>query len=74
MNKMVINHLGKLFITSDAATIIEQLDVEHPAANMLVQASQMQEQEVGASATYAAQVGHLMRYFSRHRSAIKQTL
>jgi chaperonin GroEL (HSP60 family) len=27
MNKMVINHLGKLFVTNDAATIIRELDV-----------------------------------------------
>lgn len=47
MNKMVINHLQKLFITSDTATILSQLEVEHPAAKMLIFASQMQEQEVG---------------------------
>ncbi|XP_059824092.1 T-complex protein 1 subunit theta [Hypanus sabinus] len=47
MNKMVINHLEKLFVTNDAATILQQLEVQHPAAKMLVLASQMQEQEVG---------------------------
>lgn len=47
MNKMVINHLEKLFVTSDAATIIKELDVEHPAAKLLVLASEMQEAEVG---------------------------
>ncbi|XP_014217307.1 T-complex protein 1 subunit theta [Copidosoma floridanum] len=47
MNKMVINHLEKLFVTSDAATIIRELDVEHPAAKLLVLASEMQESEVG---------------------------
>jgi len=47
MNKMVINHLEKLFVTNDAATIIQELDVEHPAAKIMVLASQMQEQEVG---------------------------
>ncbi|CAB3373992.1 Hypothetical predicted protein [Cloeon dipterum] len=47
MNKMVINHLEKLFVTNDAATIIKELDVEHPAAKMVVLASQMQEQEIG---------------------------
>ena len=46
MNKMVINHLEKLFVTSDAATIIKELEVEHPAAKMLVMASKMMEQEV----------------------------
>ena len=46
MNKMVINHLEKLFVTSDAATIMKELDVVHPAAKMLVMAAQQQEQEV----------------------------
>ncbi|KAF1416674.1 T-complex protein 1 subunit theta, partial [Spheniscus humboldti] len=47
MNKMVINHLEKLFVTNDAATILRELEVQHPAAKMLVMASHMQEQEVG---------------------------
>lgn len=47
MNKMVINHLDKLFVTSDASTIINELEVEHPAAKLLVLASKGQEQEIG---------------------------
>mmetsp|Transcript_18922 Transcript_18922/g.40114 ORF Transcript_18922/g.40114 Transcript_18922/m.40114 type:complete len:544 (+) Transcript_18922:260-1891(+) len=47
MNKMVINHLDKLFITSDSATIVNELEVQHPAAKLLVMASKMQESEVG---------------------------
>jgi T-complex protein 1 subunit theta len=47
MNKMIINHLEKLFVTNDAATIIKELDVIHPAAKMAVLASQAQEQEIG---------------------------
>ncbi|XP_058517710.1 T-complex protein 1 subunit theta [Ochotona princeps] len=47
MNKMVINHLEKLFVTNDAATILKELEVQHPAAKMVVMASHMQEQEVG---------------------------
>jgi len=47
MNKMVINHLEKIFVTNDAATMLKELDVEHPAAKMLVFASKMQEQEAG---------------------------
>ncbi|XP_031826971.1 chaperonin containing TCP1 subunit 8 [Nomia melanderi] len=47
MNKMVINHIEKLFVTNDAATIINELEVEHPAAKLLVLASKMQEAEVG---------------------------
>eukprot|EP00908_Phaeocystis_cordata_P000764 Transcript_10846.p2 GENE.Transcript_10846~~Transcript_10846.p2 ORF type:complete len:562 (+),score=316.14 Transcript_10846:56-1687(+) len=47
MNKMVINHLEKLFITNDSATIVNELEVQHPAAKLLVMASKMQEAEVG---------------------------
>lgn len=46
MNKMVINHLEKLFVTNDAATIMKELEVVHPAARLLVMASQQQELEV----------------------------
>ncbi|XP_071644495.1 T-complex protein 1 subunit theta [Temnothorax longispinosus] len=47
MNKMVINHIEKLFVTNDAVTIVNELEVEHPAAKLLVLASKMQEAEVG---------------------------
>ena len=45
-NKLLINHLGRLFVTSDAATIIREIEVVHPAAKLLVMASQAQESEV----------------------------
>jgi len=47
MNKMVINHLERLFITNDSATIVKELEVQHPAAKLLVLASKMQETESG---------------------------
>ncbi|KAL2218260.1 putative t-complex protein 1 theta subunit [Thermoascus aurantiacus ATCC 26904] len=46
-NKIVINHLSKMILTSDAATILRELDVVHPAAKLLVMASQQQEAEMG---------------------------
>lgn len=45
-NKLIINHLGRLFVTSDAATIIREIEVAHPAAKLLVMASTAQETEV----------------------------
>ena len=45
----MINHLGRLFVTSDAATIIREIEVVHPAAKLLVMASQAQESEVSLS-------------------------
>jgi T-complex protein 1 subunit theta len=47
MNKMVINHLEKLFVTSDAHTIINESDINHPAARMIAQAAKMQQNECG---------------------------
>jgi len=47
MNKMVINHLEKLFITSDCSTILNQMEVAHPAAKLLCLASAAQEKEIG---------------------------
>lgn len=47
MNKLVVNHLEKIIVTSDCATILNELEVQHPAAKMLVMASQMQQNEYG---------------------------
>eukprot|EP00468_Gymnochlora_sp_CCMP2014_P010264 CAMPEP_0167756644 /NCGR_PEP_ID=MMETSP0110_2-20121227/9498_1 /TAXON_ID=629695 /ORGANISM="Gymnochlora sp., Strain CCMP2014" /LENGTH=550 /DNA_ID=CAMNT_0007642773 /DNA_START=35 /DNA_END=1687 /DNA_ORIENTATION=+ len=52
MNKMIINHLEKLFVTSDAATMMAEMEVQHPAAKLLVLASQMQEREIGDGSNY----------------------
>jgi len=52
MNKLVINHLGKLFITSDSATLLKELEVEHPAAKMVVMAAEMQVQEMGDGSNF----------------------
>lgn len=47
MKKMVINHIEKMFVTSDAATILREIEVHHPAAKMISMAAKMQEQECG---------------------------
>merc|ERR1712096_301753 len=52
MSKLVINHLDKLFVTQDCATILKELEVEHPAAKLIVMASKMQEQEIGDGTSY----------------------
>ena len=49
MNKLVINHLDKVIVTSDASTIVSELEVEHPAAKLLALAAKAQEQEIGDS-------------------------
>lgn len=47
MNKIVQNHIEKLFLTSDAATMIRELEIKHPAAKMVVMAAHQQEEEAG---------------------------
>jgi T-complex protein 1 subunit theta len=62
MNKMVINHLEKLFVTSDAATIIREVEVHHPAAKMIAMAAKMQESEVGDGTNFVISfAGELMQ-------------
>jgi len=47
MNKLVVNHLEKITVTSDCATIVKELEIEHPAAKMLSLAATMQDEECG---------------------------
>ncbi|KAL8420286.1 hypothetical protein RB594_003171 [Gaeumannomyces avenae] len=61
-NKIVINHLQKMILTSDAATILRELDVVHPAAKLLVMASQQQDAEMGdATNLVIVLAGELLR-------------
>lgn len=46
-NKIIVNHLGKIFITNDAATMLNELEIVHPAVKILIQASKQQEFEMG---------------------------
>lgn len=54
---MVINHLEKLFVTSDASTIVGELEVQHPAAKLLATAAHAQSQEVGDGANLVLTLG-----------------
>merc|ERR1711972_957801 len=51
LDKMLVDDLGEVTITNDGATILKQLEVEHPAARVLVQLSEMQDKEVGDGTT-----------------------
>lgn len=41
MKKMVVTHIDKIFVTSDAATILREMEIQHPAAKMVMMASKM---------------------------------
>jgi len=47
LNKLVVNAHEKIFVTSDAATVMKEMDVVHPAAKLVVMAAKMQESEIG---------------------------
>jgi thermosome len=47
MDKMLVDSLGDITITNDGATILDKLDVQHPAAKMLVQIAKGQDEEAG---------------------------
>jgi len=51
LDKMLVDDIGDVLITNDGATILAQLEVEHPAARVLVDLAQLQDQEVGDGTT-----------------------
>jgi T-complex protein 1 subunit theta len=54
MNKLVINHLEKIIVTSDSATIMKELEVAHPAAKILTLAGETQESEFGDNTNFVS--------------------
>ncbi|KAL3230472.1 T-complex protein 1 subunit theta [Nakaseomyces bracarensis] len=46
-NKIIVNHLGKIIITNDAATMLRELDIIHPAVKVLVMATEQQKIDMG---------------------------
>ena len=53
MDKMLIDSLGDITITNDGATILDEIEVEHPAAKMMVEVAKTQDDEVGDGTTTA---------------------
>ncbi|MCL4450762.1 MAG: TCP-1/cpn60 chaperonin family protein [Candidatus Thermoplasmatota archaeon] len=54
MDKMLVDSLGDIVITNDGVTILKEMDIDHPAAKMMVEVSKTQDQEVGDGTTTAA--------------------
>jgi len=54
MNKMLVDSLGDIVITNDGATILDELDVAHPAAKLMVQAAKAQDSIAGDGTTSVA--------------------
>ena len=53
MDKMLIDSLGDITITNDGATVLDEIEVEHPAAKMMVEVAKAQDDEVGDGTTTA---------------------
>ena len=53
MDKMLVDSLGDVTITNDGATILKEIDVQHPAAKMLVEIAKATDSEVGDGTTSA---------------------
>ena len=62
MDKMLVDSMGDIVITNDGATILKEMDIQHPAAKMLVEVSKAQEDEVGDGTTTAVVIaGELLK-------------
>jgi thermosome len=53
MDKMLVDSMGDITITNDGVTILKEVDVEHPAAKMLVEVAKTQDQQCGDGTTSA---------------------
>ena len=62
LDKLLVDSLGDVVITNDGATILDEIDVQHPAAKLLVQVAKTQDQEVGDGTTTSVIVaGELLK-------------
>jgi len=53
MDKMLVSSIGDITVTNDGVTILEEMEIEHPAAKMMVEIAKTQEDEVGDGTTTA---------------------
>jgi len=51
MDKMLVDSFGDIVVTNDGATILKEMDVQHPAAKMMVEVAKAQDDEVGDGTT-----------------------
>ncbi len=57
MDKMLVSDLGDIVITNDGATILEEMNVDHPAAKLMVEVAKTQDKEVGDGTTTSVVIG-----------------
>jgi thermosome len=72
MDKMLVDSLGDIVVTNDGVTILKEMDIEHPAAKMMVEVAKTQENEVGDGTTTAVVLaGELLK---RAESLLEQDI
>ena len=72
MDKMLVDSMGDITITNDGVTILKEVDVEHPAAKMLVEVAKTQDQQCGDGTTTAVVLaGELLK---RAESLLEQNV
>ncbi len=54
MDKMIVDSTGNIIVTNDGVTILEEMEIDHPAAKMMVEVAKTQETEVGDGTTTVA--------------------
>ncbi|NYZ77116.1 TCP-1/cpn60 chaperonin family protein [Candidatus Micrarchaeota archaeon] len=57
MDKMLVSDLGDIVITNDGATILDEMNVDHPAAKLMVEVAKTQDKEVGDGTTTSVVIG-----------------
>jgi len=72
MDKMLVDPMGEVVITNDGVTILKEMDIEHPAAKMMVEIAKIQDNEVGDGTTTAVVLaGELLK---RAEDLIEQSI
>jgi thermosome len=62
MDKMLVDSIGDIVITNDGVTILEEMEIEHPAAKMMVEVAKTQNEEVGDGTTTSVVIaGELLK-------------
>ena len=73
MDKMLVDSLGDVTVTNDGATVLDEIDVQNPAAKMMVEVAKTQDDEVGDGTTTAVIIaGELLKRAENLLESLRQ--
>ncbi len=52
MKKLILSHIDKIFVTNNTSTILQEINIHHPAANLIAMACKMQKEDYGDNTNY----------------------